>query len=75
MPCITLTLDVPINRTLLGLSDHPDSHPEFARLRTRWDRLHAVRNLLDLSGLALAITGAIRQQQRLIPASADARAI
>jgi hypothetical protein len=61
MLAITLTRNVPINRKLLALPDGPASYPEFARLRARWDRLHVARNLLNLSGLALAITAAVRR--------------
>jgi hypothetical protein len=62
MLAITLTRNVPINRQLLALPDTPGGHAELARLRARWDRLHAARNVLNLSGLVLAISGAVHQQ-------------
>ncbi len=63
MLAITLTRKVPINHKLLALPDTPDSHLELAELRTRWDRLHTARNVLNLAGLALAISGAIHPQR------------
>ncbi len=59
MLAITLTRNLPINRALLAVQNTPDGQLEFAVLRSRWDRLHTVRNVLNISGLALAITGAI----------------
>lgn len=61
MLAITLTGTVPINRQLLALQDRRGDRVELARLRSRWDRLHTIRNLLDLGGLALAVTAAIRR--------------
>jgi hypothetical protein len=40
MLVVTLTRNVPINQQLLALPDIPESYPEFARLRSRWDALH-----------------------------------
>ncbi len=61
---ITLTCNVPINRKILALPGSPDSYPEFARLRARWNRLHTARNVLNLCGLALAIAGSMAEQHR-----------
>ena len=63
MLTITLTRNVPINRELLALPNTPDGHAELTRLRTRWDRLHTARNILNLGGLVLAISGTAHQQR------------
>ncbi|MBA2450575.1 MAG: DUF1772 domain-containing protein, partial [Chloroflexi bacterium] len=59
MLAITLTANLPINKRLLELS--PDATPgeEFRELRARWNRLHTARNLLNLTGLILAVLGAL----------------
>ncbi len=58
MLAVTLAGNVPINRQILAAT--PDTPPPtWWSLRRRWDRLHAVRVLLDLCGLALFIVGAL----------------
>lgn len=57
---ITLKGNVPINRRLLEL-DPETSQEEFHGLRESWGRLHSVRNLLNLSGLALACVAALSE--------------
>ena len=37
------------------------SFEEFRELRERWDRLHAVRNVLNIAGLVLACLGALSE--------------
>ena len=61
MIAITLTGNLPLNRRLLDLQDTPERHAELADIRARWDRLHTARNVLNLSGLALAIAAALRE--------------
>ncbi|MBD0281201.1 MAG: DUF1772 domain-containing protein [Thermoleophilaceae bacterium] len=63
MIAITLTGNLPLNRRLLELEDTPEGHAELADVRARWDRLHTARNVLNLSGFALAIAAALREGQ------------
>lgn len=58
MLVITLKGNVPINHRLLELEPEA-SQEEFHELRKSWDRLHAVRNLLNLAGLSLACSAAL----------------
>ena len=62
MLLITLAGNVPINRRLLDLPPHEASYEEFLELRKRWDRLHTVRNLLNITGLCLSCLGALSQR-------------
>jgi uncharacterized membrane protein len=58
---ITLRGNVPLNNRLLALS--PDASPdEFLAVRTRWSRLHAARNLLNLTGLACTVGATLVQR-------------
>jgi hypothetical protein len=66
MLVVTLTRNVPINQQLLALPDIPESYPEFARLRSRWDALHTARNVLNLMGLAFAIAGALASEMIIV---------
>lgn len=59
MLAVTLTGNVPINRRILELPAREESYGEFLELRRRWDRLHAVRNLLNVAGFALSCLGAL----------------
>ena len=63
MLLVTLTRNVPINRRLLELPPHEASYEEFLELRRRWDRLHGVRNLLNMAGLSLSCLGALSQTE------------
>ena len=56
MLAVTLTRNVPLNHRLLEMTAQNSTAQnstadEFHELRARWDRLHTVRNLLNLSGL------------------------
>ena len=58
----TLFGNVPINNRVLELSPETDAE-EFSRLRERWDRLHALRVLLNVAGLSLLQLGALREEK------------
>jgi hypothetical protein len=61
MLLVTLARNIPINRRLLELPPHEASYEEFLELRRRWDRLHTVRNLLNVAGFSLSCLGALSQ--------------
>ena len=61
MLAVTLSRNLPLNRRLLELEDTSEGQAEFEDIRARWDQLHTVRNMLNLSGLALAIAAALRE--------------
>jgi hypothetical protein len=61
MLLITLAGNVPINRRLVDLPPHEASYEEFLELRKRWDRLHTVRNLLNIAGLCFSCLGSLSQ--------------
>ena len=60
---ITLTRNLPINARIEELPLEEASYEEFRALRERWDRLHAVRNLLNLAGLVLTGLGALSRSE------------
>ena len=64
MLAVTLTRNLPINKRIEELPAEEASFGEFRELRERWDRLHAVRNLLNVSGLVLTCLGALSRQPR-----------
>ena len=55
--------NVPINDRVLEMDPERDQQ-EFARLRERWDRLHALRVALNVVGLAFLISGALAEDAR-----------
>ena len=59
----TLIGNVPINDRVLEMSPETDGE-EFKELRERWDRLHTLRVVLDLAGLAFLCLGALRGDER-----------
>ncbi len=60
MLAVTLRRNVPINERLLELDpDDPADQEEFRTLRARWDRLHTVRNALDVAGLVFTVVAAV----------------
>jgi uncharacterized membrane protein len=62
MLAITLMRNVPLNNRLLAMS--PDTpHDEFLIVRARWTRLHTVRNLLNVTGLACTIGATLVHRQ------------
>jgi len=44
--------------------DPEKDQEEFAALRTRWDRLHALRVALNVAGLGFLISGALAEDRR-----------
>lgn len=56
----TIFGNVPINDRVLELSPEDDSE-EFVRLRKRWDRLHAFRVLMNVTGLGFLCAGVLRE--------------
>lgn len=59
----TITGNVPINNRVLEISPETDQE-EFAKLRERWDRLHTLRVVLNVAGLAFLCLGALRGVER-----------
>ena len=55
--------NVPINERVLEMDPEKDQ-VEFAELRKRWDRLHALRVVLNLAGLGLLVSGALAEDRR-----------
>ena len=60
---ITLTRNLPINARIEELPTEEASFEEFRELRERWDRLHAVRNVLNVAGLVFAGLGALSESR------------
>jgi uncharacterized membrane protein len=63
MLTITLTANIPINRRTLELDPDTTNREEFLELRASWDRLHKVRNVMNLTGFGLAILGVLTSSQ------------
>jgi hypothetical protein len=59
----TLLGNVPINNRVLEMSPENDSE-EFSRLRERWDKLHAFRVLINVTGLAFLCLGTLQERSR-----------
>ena len=59
MLAVTFAGNMPANRLTLELDPRTVSRDEFLALRRRWDTFHAVRNLLNATGLLFAILGAL----------------
>ncbi len=59
MLAVTLTRNVPLNNRLLELTPQDTPDEEFLELRRRWDRLHTVRNLLNVTGLTCTALAAL----------------
>ncbi len=64
MLAITLRKNLPINKRIEELPAEEASYEEFQNLRERWDRLHTVRNLLNITGLVLTCVGALSDERR-----------
>jgi hypothetical protein len=52
--------NVPINDRVIDMDPEKDQE-EFARLRRRWDRLHALRVALNVTEMALFVSGALSE--------------
>jgi len=59
MLAVTFAGNMPANRRALDLDPRTVSRDEFLALRRRWDRFHAIRNLLNAAGLIFAILGTL----------------
>ena len=57
MLAITLTRNLPINERLLALDAGAAPYEEFQELRARWERLHTVRNVLNVTALTVTALG------------------
>jgi uncharacterized membrane protein len=55
----TLVGNVPINNRVPVISPETDGE-EFVELRRRWDRLHSLRVVLNVAGLALLCVGTLK---------------
>ncbi len=55
--------NVPINGRVLEMDPEKDQE-EFAELRKRWDRLHALRVALNVAGLGFLAAGALAEDRR-----------
>ncbi len=56
---VTFAGNMPVNRRTLELDPGTVSSEELLALRRRWDSFHAVRNVLNATGLILAILGTL----------------
>ncbi|MBA2715317.1 MAG: DUF1772 domain-containing protein [Rubrobacteraceae bacterium] len=61
MVTITRRGNLPINARIEELPMEEASFEEFRELRERWDRLHAVRNVLNVAGLLFACLCALSE--------------
>ncbi len=64
MLATTVRGNVPINNRTLALSPEETPPEEWRDLRERWDRLHALRVVLNVTGLGLLLLGTIRVENR-----------
>ena len=55
--------NIPINNRVLEMSPETDGE-EVKELRERWDRLHTLRDRLNVAGLAFLYLGALRGDHR-----------
>ncbi len=59
MLAITLVGNMPINLRIFRWDEESGDPAEWRRIRTRWDRLHSVRIVLDSAGFVLITLGAL----------------
>ena len=59
MLAVTFAGNMPINRRMLELDPTTVSRDELLTLRRRWDRFHAVRNVLNATGFVFTILGTL----------------
>ena len=58
---VTFAGNMPVNRRMLEIDPVAASSEELMELRRRWDRFHAVRNVLNFLGLICALLGALSE--------------
>ena len=61
MLAVTFAGNMPVNRRMLEIDPVAASSEELMELRRRWDRFHAVRNVLNFLGLICALLGALSE--------------
>ena len=61
MLAVTFAGNMPVNRRMLEMDPDTVSGEEFVDLRKRWDRFHAVRNVLNFLGFTSALMGALSE--------------
>ena len=59
MLAVTFAGNMPINRRMLELDPTSVTRNELFTLRRRWDRFHAVRNVLNATGFVFTILGTL----------------
>ena len=60
----TLRGNMPINNRTLELPPEETQPEEWRQLRERWERLHALRVLLNVAGLSMLYLGTLRGEDR-----------
>ena len=61
MLAVTFAGNMPVNRRMLEMDPGTVSGEELVGLRRRWDRFHAVRNVLNFLGFTSALLGALAE--------------
>ncbi len=61
MLAVTFAGNMPVNRRMLEINPGMVSREELIGLRRRWDRFHAVRNVLNIFGFTSALLGALSE--------------
>ena len=56
---VTFLGNMPVNRRMLEMDPDTVSGEELKELRRRWERFHAVRNLLNFAGFTFALSAAL----------------
>jgi hypothetical protein len=59
MLAVTVAGNMPVNRRMLEMDSGTVSGEVLIELRRRWDRFHAVRNILNFLGFTSALMGAL----------------
>ena len=61
MLAVTFAGNMPVNRRMIEMDPGTVSGEELVGLRRRWDRFHAVRNVLNFLGFTSALLGALSE--------------
>jgi uncharacterized membrane protein len=64
MLAVTFAGNMPVNQRMLDMDPGTVSGEELIELRRRWDRFHAVRNVLNFLGFTSALLGALSESRR-----------